>query len=221
MSRLVGWFSAAIPIFLLLLTPGCAAAVPPAPADTTQGWDAGGRAAWYMTSQGSRLIPRAWLDNLEQPDSTGMFLDPAYIQTFRYLPNQAVAGETTDPACPYDPALPLGFTVDCQSDKGLNGTALRWASNQSGKEPWVGMNCSACHTTQMTYKGTVFRADGGPSLADFQSFTAALTLAVHETAPDGPKFDRFASRVLSAKATPAVNAINIGNVSINRKQRSS
>ena len=206
MSRLAKWFSAAVPIFLLMLTPGCAAVAPPAPAVTTQGWDAGARAAWYMTSQGSRLIPRAWLDSLEQPDSTAMFLDPAYIQTFRYLPNQAVAGETTDPACPYDTALPLGFTVDCQSDKGLTGTALRWASNQSDREPWVGMNCSACHTTQMTYKGTVFRADGGPSLSDFQSFTAKLALAMHETAPDGPKFDRFAARVLGPKATPADSA---------------
>ncbi|HEX3991029.1 MAG TPA: hypothetical protein VHX39_07640, partial [Acetobacteraceae bacterium] len=188
MSRFVRLFATVVPILLLLATPGCAAAGPPGPTDTTQGWDAGGRAAWYMTSQGSRLIPRSWLDNLEQPDNAGMFLDPAYIQTFRYLPNQAVAGETTDPTCPYDTALPLGFTVDCQSDKDLTGTRLQWVSNQSDKAPWVGMNCSACHTTQMTYKGTVFRADGGPSLADFQSFTAKLARVMHETAPDGPKF---------------------------------
>jgi mono/diheme cytochrome c family protein len=156
-----------------------------------------------MTSQGSRLIPRAWLDGLEQPDSTGMFLDPAYIRTFRYLPNQAVAGQTTDRTCPYDTSLPLGFTVDCQSDKNLTGTQLRWKAGQSDKEPWVGMNCSACHTTEMTYKGTTFRADGGPSLADFQSFTAKLAVAVHETAPDGPKFDRFASKVLGGQASAA------------------
>jgi hypothetical protein len=203
MSRFVRLFSIAVPVLLLMVTPGCAAPDPATPADAAQGWADGNRIAWYTTSQGSRLVPRAWMDNLEQPDSTGMFLDPAYIKTFRYLPNPAANWESTDKTCPFDKSLPLGFAVDCQSDKGFSGTNLRWKTGQSDREPWVGMNCSACHTTEMTYKGTTFRADGGPSLADFQSFTAKLALAVHETAPAGPKFDRFASKVLGAQASQA------------------
>src|ERR1700733_8680527 len=109
MSRFVRLFSIVVPVLLLMATPGCAAPEPATPADAAQGWTDGSRVAWYTTSQGSRLLPQAWLDNLEQPDSTGLFLDPAYIKTFRYLPNQAVPGEATDPACPYDTSLPLGF----------------------------------------------------------------------------------------------------------------
>jgi mono/diheme cytochrome c family protein len=203
MLRFIRSFSVAIPILLLMGTLGCAAPDPAKPADASQGWSDGSRVAWYTTSQGSRLIPQAWMDALEQPDGTGMFLDPAYIQTFRYLPNPAANWQSTDKTCPFDKSLPLGFAVDCQSDKGFTGTALRWKAGQSDHEPWVGMNCSACHTSEMTYKGTTFRADGGPSLTDFQSFTAKLALAVHATAPAGPKFDRFAAKVLGPKASPA------------------
>ena len=203
MSRIVRLASIAAAAFVLMVTASCAAPDPAPSADATQGWSAGARVAWYTTSQGSRLIPQAWLDNLEQPDGTGMFLDPAYINTFRYLPNAAGNWTSPDKSCPFDKSLPLGFTVDCQSDKGLTGTQLRWKSAQSDKEPWVGMNCSACHTTQMTYKGTTFRADGGPALADFQLFIDKLSLAMHETEPQGPKFDRFASKVLGAQASQA------------------
>jgi hypothetical protein len=208
MSRFIRLFSFAIPALIFLVTPGCAAPNPatpsgPASADTTQGWTESQRVAWYTASQGSRLIPRAWLDNLEQPDNTGMFLDPANIKTFRYLPNPAAGWQSPDRTCPYDRSLPLGFTVDCQSAKGLPFSQLTWKAGQSDREPWVGMNCSACHTNDITYKGTTLRTDGGPTIADFQSFTLSMALAVHETVSDPDKFSRFASRVLGTKASPA------------------
>ena len=132
------------------------------------------RVAWYTASQGSRLIPRDWIDALEQPDSTAPFLDPAYVETFRYLPNPTAGRTSPDPNCPFDTALPLGFTVDCQSDVGLGHTKLRWKVAQTDNEPWVGMNCSACHTAEMSYQGKRIRADGGPTVADFQGLTGNL-----------------------------------------------
>src|ERR1700722_17409623 len=189
-------FTVFVPALLSMMVTACAAP-PPAPSgDPTQGWSEGDRIAWYTASQGSRLIPQAWLDNLEQPDTTAMFLDPAYIKAARYLPNPAAAWESRDKACLFDKSLPLGFTVDCQPDTNLTGR-LRWKTGQTDREPWVGMNCSACHTTEMTYKGTTFRAEGGPSLADFQNFTANLNLALQKTASDPAKFERFASKVLA------------------------
>jgi hypothetical protein len=189
-----------IAVSAVLLTPAAPAASQPAPAgDTRQGWTEKQRVAWYTASQGSRLIPREWLDALEQPDNTGMFLDPAYIRTFRYLPNPTANFNSPDARCPFDKSLPLGFTVDCQSDKNFSGR-LRWKTGQSDREPWVGMNCSACHTAEMTYRGATFRADGGPALADFQSFIDNLNLAVDNTAADPDKFDRFARKVLAKPA---------------------
>jgi hypothetical protein len=203
MSRFVRSLSIALPALVVMIIFGCATSNPATPADVSQGWDANARGSWYTASQGSRLIPRAWLDNLEQPgaDNTGMFLDPAYMQTFRYLPNPT--GQSPDAKCPFDQSLPLGFTVDCQSGSSTPFTQLQWKAAQAKAEPWVGMNCSACHTTQMTYKGTTFRAEGGPSLTDFQSFTANLSTAVYDTSTVNAKFDRFARKVLGANASPA------------------
>ncbi len=171
--------------------------------DVPQGWSDAQRVAWWTASQGSRLIPQAWLDALEQPDSTAMFLDPAYIASFRYLPNPTSGWTSPDRNCPYDPAIPLGFTVDCQSDANLSNSKLRWKAKQGENEPWVGMNCSACHTAELTYKSTRLRVDGAPTLADFQSFMEALNKALGQIADprDPGKFNRFANRVLGLSAS--------------------
>jgi len=204
MARFLRLLQMAVPALLVTVAAACAALQPAAPGDAPQGWTAENRVAWYTVSQGSRLIPREWLDNLEQPAGTpsvgtGLFLDTAFFKKYRYLPNPA--GGWKDDECPFDASLPLGFTVDCQSDKNLSGQ-LRWKASQTDKEAWVGMNCSACHTAEMTYKGTTFRADGGPSLADFQSLVEDLNLAMHDTVSDAARFERFALKVL-AKAPPA------------------
>jgi cytochrome c5 len=165
---------------------------------SSQGWTQEKKIKWYTTSQGSRLIPRAWFHALEQPDNSQPFLDPPYLSRFRYLPLTEAdwSGPDPNPSCPIDRALPIGFPLDCQSDADLHETKLRWKTDQSDKEQWVGMNCSACHTTSMTYSGKTFRFEGGPTLADFQSFTEALELSLQNTLHDKAKFDRFAEGVL-------------------------
>ncbi len=173
------------------------------PADTVagpQGWTKAEQFAWYTRSQGSRLIPQKWLDALEQPSNAKAFLDPAYVDTFRYLPGPVNGWTGVKPDWPTDPLLPLGFVVDIQSDTNLRETKLRWMAGQTDQEPWVGMNCSACHTTSMTYKGKTFTFDGGPTLADFQSFMDALETSLENTLNNTPddkdKFSRFAAKVL-------------------------
>ena len=47
------------------------------------------------------------------------------------------------------------------------------------------------------------RIDGGPTLADFDEFTIALTSALTTTANNPDKFARFAKRVLGAEAASA------------------
>ena len=189
----------------VLASIGSSRAQTPGWTEVPQGWSDAQRVAWWTATQGSRLIPRAWLDALEQPDSTAMFLDPANIASFRYLPNPTASWTSPDKNCPYDPAIPLGFTVDCQSDADLSNTKLRWKTDQGNNEPWVGMNCSACHTAELTYKSTRMRVDGAPTLADFQSFMDSLNKALAQTidAKDPSKFNRFANRVLGANASAA------------------
>ena len=173
-----------------------------------QGWDATARTAWYNGDQGSRLMPLSWFEALEQPDAPSpaagaapaLFLDPGYMDAFRVIPQ----ANTTK--------LPVGFAVDRQDDSGLGKTSLHWIS---GKTPandqtdWVGLNCAACHTAEMSYGAKTFRVDGAPSLFDFQSFVTALDKALVQTRDsaspggDGKRWGRFASAVLGKDDTPA------------------
>ncbi|HET6969865.1 MAG TPA: di-heme-cytochrome C peroxidase, partial [Phenylobacterium sp.] len=162
----------------------------------TQGWSDPARAAWYNADQGSRLMPLLWFQALEQPSATGKFLDAAYLANFRILPPWP--GQT----------LPIGFAVDrIDDDTRLAKTSLHWRGTPAAgdKVDWVGLNCAACHTGQMSYGGKAITVDGAPSLFDFQSFIEAVDAALTQTrdaaqpgAADAGRWDRFASAVLAA-----------------------
>lgn len=169
-----------------------------------QGWDDAARASWYNADQGSRLMPLAWFKALEQPSApagsppgaaTKPFLDPGYLAGFGILP--PFKGQ----------ALPVGFAVDRIDDSKLIHTSLHWAG--TGQVDWVGLNCAACHTAQVTYGGQTITVDGGPALFDYQSFIEAVDLSLNQTrasakpgAADPGRWDRFAKAVLGAGDTP-------------------
>jgi hypothetical protein len=159
-------------------------------------------------------MPLKWFEALEQPLSTPgagaetprPFLDPAYLATFRILA-----------PWPGAPArLPIGFAIDRQDDSRLVKTQLHWIAGKApGADPvdWVGLNCAACHTAQMTYGAKTLTVDGAPSLFDFQSFVEAVDLALIQTRAAanggglGGRWNRFASQVLGkADDNPANRA---------------
>ena len=154
-------------------------------ADLDQNWSEADRTAWYDATQGSRLLPLSWFRALEQPKGGAPFADDRYIAAFRYLPRPG--------------RLPVGFAVDDSDDQLLSVTRLRWKGDQSATEPWLGLNCSACHTAEVNFAGTPLRIDGGPTLADFQGFTEALDAALRATLEDPKRFARFAVKVLGAQ----------------------
>jgi processive rubber oxygenase RoxA-like protein len=178
-------------------------AAKPSAALNDQNWTETERTAWYRGSQGSRLMPLRWLNALEEKDSATLLMDPAGFARFGYLP--AGPGEAT--------TLPLGFAVDIQSDKDLNISRLRWFAGQKDKEPWIGLNCSACHTAEIRYRGSAVRVDGGPGFGDLQSFLHALVGGMKATVNDDAKWSRFAARVLAPQRgskvadTPANRAL--------------
>lgn len=165
---------------------------PPHPSLDQRWNDPETRRGWYEASQGSRLIPFAWLRALEQPGSEALFMEPGHVGKFGYLPRK-IAGGTFK-----GEQLAVGFVIDTQSDKDLpeTRTRLRWKSRQNDNEPWVGFNCSACHTSQIVYEGKPFIVDGGPAMADFKTFIDTLNRALHETIDDPEKWARFEKRVL-------------------------
>ena len=83
-----------------------------------------------------------------------------------------------DPASP----LPAGFT---------NASQI------------VGMNCAACHTREIQVGTTAYRIDGGPAIADFQSFLADLDTSVKTVLTSQAAFQTFAEEALEPPADPA------------------
>jgi hypothetical protein len=166
---------------------------PAKPSDLVQGWSAKQRSDWYEGTQGSRLMPWSWMQALEQAGSDKPFLDDAHMASFRFLPR------TTS----YGAKLPVGFALDRRDDRSLSFTQLDWFEGQGNDEKWVGLNCSACHTAQMSHGGQTVTVDGGPSLVDFQAFIEAVDSALVATRADAAKWDRFAARVLPKTADKA------------------
>lgn len=151
------------------------------------------RVGWYWGTQGSRMMPYSWFLALEQADSATMFADEANLVGFGYI------------AAPPSRAsrLPIGFAIDRQPDEAFQVTKLRWYAGQRGDsaaraEPWIGLNCSACHTAQLRYGSDTIRVDGGPGMGDYDAFVAAADAALVSTRDDPAKYDRFARRVLAA-----------------------
>ncbi|HEX8573713.1 MAG TPA: di-heme-cytochrome C peroxidase [Allosphingosinicella sp.] len=165
----------------------------PLPAVAGQNWSSEDKDDWWAGSQGSRLIPLAWLRALEAPDSEAPFMSRSYFDRFGYIWARP------------ESELPIGFAVDIQSDRRFDVTRQRWFQGQKEKEPWVGLNCAACHTNRITYEGHDEIFEGAPALSDFQAFTDSLTRAMESTDADPAKFDRFARRVLAPGGEPGPN----------------
>jgi len=160
--------------------------------EKVQGWTREQRQGWYLGSQGSRLLPLKWFEALERADAASPLSDGVHLASFGYVFD---AGSSR---------FPIGFAVDQQDDSEFKVTKARWYADQKGgasAEPWIGLNCSACHTAQISFKGKPIRIDGGPSLTDFQSFVEAVDAAMRSTRLDGAKWEKFAAKVLAGKDT--------------------
>jgi cytochrome c5 len=139
-------------------------------------WTEAERQRYYHLSQGSQIMPYDWFVALEQPGlvEKELFISPEYTAQFRLVP---------DPNPLNNPdRLPVGFARDDPDP--ITGIA------------YVGVTCAACHTAQMTYKGTGLRIDGGTGMVNLDDFLFRLGLAVFDNLHNPIKFDRFAKRVL-------------------------
>ena len=155
-----------------------AAATAAEPTYLQQNWTDVDREWFYVTPQGSKLIPYAWGKALERADSEVLFFSD--LSNVGYLPN------------PKSPdGLPLGFVKD-----------------EANAGDHIGMTCAACHTNQVEYRGTTFQIDGAPTDADLFGFLAELGEAVSATSESAssPKFLRFSKRVLGKKDSASARA---------------
>lgn len=158
-----------------------------------QGWSDEQRNWWYRTTQGSRLLPLAWMLSLELPDGSGKFIADANMARLGYLP-EPISGDN-----PY--GLPVGFAVDEDKTAGADlmcDTFPAMCASGAMRKPWVGMNCSACHTNDIQIGSRRLRIEGAPTLADFQGLEELLLKSLKATSDNPEKFDRFSTGVLGA-----------------------
>jgi mono/diheme cytochrome c family protein len=144
-----------------------------------QNWNDSDRADYHHASQGTATIPvpYSWFMALEQPNSRGLFSDPAYLDQFGFIPSPRSAANPG--------GLPIGFAVTADPKDPVNGESI------------LGFTCAACHTGRIDYRGTNMLIDGGPALTNLGAFRNALGEAVKKAADiRNGNFDRFAGRLL-------------------------
>lgn len=152
-----------------------------------QGWTDAQRAMWYTMSQGSRLLPLSWARHLRTADDSRPFFGAAHLGALGYLDNPVSA---TNPE-----GLPVGFAVDQNPADAPQLMCDRFPAMCAAgtmRAPWLGLNCAACHTTEITYQGRRLRIEGAPTLADFDGLVNGLQAALVATANDGARLRRLA-----------------------------
>ncbi len=141
-----------------------------------QGWSDEDRLRYYFTSQGTAVMPYDLFVNLEEAASSDLIRSDRIVESLGMIP------QAPDPK--YNPdGLPVGITRAVVPDG-------RW------KGEWAGVNCAACHTDELHYKGARIRIDGGAGThLDFLRLVAGLDDALAASVASPDKFDRLAARM--------------------------
>jgi hypothetical protein len=141
-----------------------------------QGWSKADRDMYYWIPQGTVMMSFDIFQNLELADSQELFRSDANMERYGLIPSQP------DPEGNPD-GLPIGVTRQVITEG-------RWKGAEAG------INCAACHDSELHYQGKRIRIDGDvASHFDIQAFFHCGDDAMHATVHDTAKFDRLAARI--------------------------
>ncbi len=139
-----------------------------------QGWTPAQAAFYYHSTQGTVLMPTAWLRALRRPDGTPV-VAPENLQRLGFMDVHAAVTATN----PH--GFPIGLAVDH-----VNGVET------------TGATCALCHSSELTYRGTELRVEGGsPNSLDLGTFFEQLHAAVLAVKKDPQVRDRFMKDALA------------------------
>lgn len=204
-------------LFVLVVTP-LAAWPQPIPSSGTacsggdlrclaQGWNEKQRSWWYTTTQGSRLLPLSWALALKTVDGAAPFFGPNNLRSLGYLDN---------PHSQDNPfGLPVGFVIDDNNNRSADLMCDRFSEmcfSRTMREPWVGLNCSACHTAEIQIDATTIRVDGAPANARFDDFVNGVQDALAATRNDDTRLDAFIRQVRTGTIDAEAKASVIGQI---------
>jgi hypothetical protein len=162
-----------------------------------QGWPPEARQRFYYTTQGSQLIPYDWFLALEKAGSQERFASDANLERLGFITQTRDDERNPD-------GLPIGFTKDDNPQtvfepnikRSFLGSEFNSRNSAVLTNAWLGLTCAACHTGQIEHGGKLIRIDGGPALADVQTFLAELSEALKATHENADVLERFARIVL-------------------------
>ncbi len=143
-------------------------------------WSPEQRERYYQTSQGSLVVPYKWFRAVEWRTSNEMFASPAIQARYGLLPDN-------DPMYNKD-QMPVGIVKNIVRDEYVDNLG-------EGEKEWASISCAACHTGQLTYKGTAMRIDGDQSFWNFDKWSGDLEFSLILAATLPSRFERFCSRV--------------------------
>ncbi len=159
-----------------------------------QGWDADVTGKFHRQSQGTKIMPLAWLMALEQPVLTplpvGRFADRNYLARFGFMYD-------SDQPRPGEPDLPIGFAIEEYYIAAYDTPPVETPTSM------VGLSCSACHSGRIDVAGSDGRIvgvliEGGSAMIDLGSFEEAVGKALLYTKMLPLRWARFARNVLGA-----------------------
>jgi mono/diheme cytochrome c family protein len=141
-----------------------------------QGWSQADRDTYYWIPQGTVMMSFDIFQNLELAGSQELFRSDANIERYGLIPSSPDAGGNPD-------GLPIGITKQVTTDG-------RWKGVEAG------INCAACHNSELHYKGKRIRIDGDSAVHfDVQAFFHCADDAMQATLHDSAKFDRLAAKI--------------------------
>jgi hypothetical protein len=155
-----------------------AAAQPPTdqPIYLDQGWSKADRDTYYWISQGTVMMSFDIYQNLELANSQELFRSDANIERQGLIPSPP------DPDVNPD-GLPVGIAKDTNAEGPWKGV-------------YVGINCAACHDTELHYQGKRIRIDGNGNMRlDMQALYHSADDGMQATLHDSAKFDRLAAKI--------------------------
>lgn len=154
------------------------------PTSSYQGWCKKERQTYYRTPQGTNFfgLRYDWLGHLEVAVGKKPLVTREFMQRLGFIYDPA---EEVNEHNPLD--LPMGIT---------------WHYDRESGDKIADFSCSACHSGQMTYQGTVIQIDGSPGnhalpALNISQFLPNVFTSITTTLINPFKFSRFAKKVLA------------------------
>jgi hypothetical protein len=146
-----------------------------------QGWTDEDRKIIYQQDEGAQFVPLNWFLALEQAGSSELFVKS--LNKYGFLNGREKNSDNL--TNPYD--LPVGMTIseDLRTEK------------LYGEKKWVGVNCAACHTTQVNVNNKRVVIDGGANMFNFNGFMKDVSRAFTSVIQDQQKWKKFEETVRS------------------------